>query len=105
MENNYYLCDECTDNHKVRYTYVRYPFDNMLAHVFSVFDYEDDFNPDAFILEKSYLFSFIRKKFNLNRCIFLYYDYFMDAILDNSISELAAFKKELIIMTTYYAKF
>lgn len=105
-ENNYYLCNDCTLDNPVSYTYVRYPFDNILAHVFTVFNHEKNKNPDAFILERNVLFELIRKKFNLRKCIFLYYNYFMDAIKDyKNIEFLAKFNKPIIIMCIYYADF
>lgn len=106
FENNYYLCDDCSNKYKVSYTYVRFPFDNILAHVFSVFDHYSEENPDAFILEKSILFSYIRSKFCLNKSIFLYYNSF-DEMLENEsiINELKNFNANIIIMLTYYTNF
>lgn len=105
VEKNYYLCDECIKKYPAKYTYVTIPFDRLI-HVFSVFDKVHPVNPDSFILERKVLMEFVMSKFNLNKCIFLYYDTFYLMMKDKeNINILAKFNLEIVIVLTYFSKF
>lgn len=105
IQKNYFLCDECIIKYPAKYTYVTIPFDSLI-HVFSVFDTIYDVNPISFMLEREYLFDFISCKFNMKKVIFLYYDSLED-LIDNEevINILALFKKEIVVMLTYFSKY
>ena len=105
VDKNYYLCDECIKKYPAKYTYVTIPF-NSLIHVFSVFDTLYDVNPVSFILERLYLYEFISSKFDMNNVIFLYYDSLKDLVdKEEVINTLALFKKEIVVMLTYFSKY
>ena len=105
VEKNYYLCDECINKYPPKYTYVTIPFDR-LVHVFSVFDTTHLVNPVSFILERKVLMELVMSKFNLNKCIFLYYDTFKEMMEDEeNINDLAKFNRDIVIVLTYFSKF
>ena len=105
IQKNYYLCDKCLIKYPAKYTYVTIPF-NSLVHVFSVFDMLYDVNPVSFILERLYLYEFISSKFDMNKVIFLYYDSLKDLVNNEEvINTLALFKKEIVVMLTYFSKY
>lgn len=105
VDKNYYLCDECIKNYPAKYTYLALPFDELI-HVYSVFDTTYKVNPDSFILERKVLFEFIARKYNLNKVILLYFDTFDEFIKNEEIiNYLTLFKRKIIVLLTYYAKF
>lgn len=105
IKKNYYLCNNCLIKYPPKYTYVTIPFDSLI-HVFSIFDTLYDVNPISFILEREYLFYYIKQKFNLNKVIFLYYDSLKELISsEEMVNYLALFNKPIVVMLTYFSKY
>ena len=105
IKKNYYLCDNCIIKYPAKYTYAAIPFDSLIQ-IYSVFDTSYDVNPVSFILEREYLFSFILKKYNLNKVIFLYFDTFKEMMQnEDAINYLSLLKREIVVMLTYFSKY
>ena len=105
IKKNYYLCDNCIIKYPAKYTYVAIPFDSLIQ-IFTVFDTSYDVNPISFIWEREYLFSFILKKYNLNKVIFLYFDTFKEMMQnEDAINYLSLLKREIVVMLTYFSKY
>jgi len=99
-EKNYFICDNCFIRFPIDITYQVVPMAKMI-HVFSLFSTTHKIDPDAFLLELSGLFKFIKNKFNLNECAFFYFNTFTDFIESEYQFDYLEHIDEIIVMITY----